>query len=142
MPPGRWQRTIPGFYAADSDETARAEWYRYLAEGAIAPDEGLPRDMWRLDVDVVVADLSTPEILAALGLPELRPGNETWKPFQDFGEDLSRDGWAGLVAPSAALSTGLTLCLFWPEGDLSGVTPIPAPVRWDEAPPPPRGMRT
>lgn len=67
----RWQRghVVEGFYLADSEATAWAEWYRLLAELALPPMRHLPRDLWRFDVDIErVADLSTPDRLARVGL--------------------------------------------------------------------------
>ncbi|MGO9750875.1 MAG: RES domain-containing protein [Solirubrobacteraceae bacterium] len=56
---GRFHR--PGqlaVYLADSDATAWAEWYRWLAEQAYPPDQGLPRDLHRIAVDLdTVIDL-------------------------------------------------------------------------------------
>jgi hypothetical protein len=65
---GRWQRgeVVEGFYLADSEETAWAEWYRALAELAIPPMRQLPRDLWRFEVEIQrVADLSPPRGLRA-----------------------------------------------------------------------------
>jgi hypothetical protein len=43
---GRWQRgsSITAIYLADEEETAWAEWYRVLAEIALPPTHGMPRD--------------------------------------------------------------------------------------------------
>ena len=71
---GRWQRgdVVEGFYLADSEQTAWAEWYRVLAELAIPPMRQLPRDLWRFELDLDrVADLSSPERLARVSLDEL-----------------------------------------------------------------------
>ncbi len=73
---GRWQRgsSIAAIYFADEEETAWAEWYRVLAEIALPPTHGMPRDLWRWTVAVNdIADLSTPAKLAKLGLPVPRP---------------------------------------------------------------------
>jgi hypothetical protein len=59
---GRWQRgeIVEGFYLADDEETAWAEWYRALAERGVPPMRQIPRDLWRFEVDLPgVADLAT-----------------------------------------------------------------------------------
>jgi hypothetical protein len=127
---------------ADEPETAWAEWYRALAELALPPHQSLPRDLWAFAVDVEVADLSSPDCLAAVGLPVPRPGRATWPAFQAVGERLAADGWAGLVAPSAARPEHLSLCLFRTGERLSGVRPLPPPERFVLAPPPPTGLTT
>jgi RES domain-containing protein len=141
---GRWQRgrVIGGFYLAESEDTVRAEWYRYLAEWGIPPLKADLRHLWRFDVDIEVADLSTAERLAEHGLALPTPDSLTWAPYQDVGEQLFREGWDGLVAPSAARPAGEVLCLFWRRPELGGVRAVPPPDRWEEPPVPPRGMTT
>lgn len=77
---GRWQHggTVAAIYLADEEPTARAEWYRVLAEIALPPTHGMPRDLWRWTIAVGdIADLSTPAKLVRLDLPvpPPRPGN-------------------------------------------------------------------
>jgi RES domain-containing protein len=69
-PDNRWQRgdIVDALYLADTEETAWAEWYRHLAERMIPPLAQMPRELWTWRVDVEVADLSTPEHLAEVGL--------------------------------------------------------------------------
>ena len=99
--------------------------------------------MWTWQVDVEVADLSDEGRLARVGLPPPLPGRRTWPPFQKVGEGLWREGWAGLVAPSAARSAGLVLCLFWDGGPrIAGARPLRRPRRFTEPPAPPIGMTT
>ena len=63
-----------GAVFADSEATAWAEWYRYLAEAGVAPERGLPRDVWRWEISLSeVADLSDEGRLARVGLPALLP---------------------------------------------------------------------
>jgi RES domain-containing protein len=119
-----------------------AEWYRHLAEHGIPPQRALPRDLWRWRVDVEVADLRTEEMLAAVRLAAPTPGRSTWLPFQAVGEQLWREGWRGLVAPSAARPAGLTLCLFRDAEAVEGAEPVGRPQRIDVAPAPPVGMTT
>lgn len=88
---------------ADSEDTVWAEWYRHLAERAIPPLTQMPRDLWTREVDVEVADLSTSERLATVGLSPPGPGHQSRPAFQQAGECLWKDGWPGLLAPSAQL---------------------------------------
>lgn len=143
-PDGRWQRggVVEGLYLADSEATARAEWYRALSENNVPPREALPRDLWKMELDVEVVDLSTPERLGSWGLLPPAPDRRGWGRCQDVGERFHSAGWAGLVAPSAARPTGLVVCLFWRGPTMEGVRPLPPPDRWNEPPAPPRGMTT
>lgn len=73
---GRWQRgdVVPALYFAAKEETAWAEWYRGLAERGMPPEMGLPRDLWRYEVDLdEIVDLSTEEALEGHGLRRARP---------------------------------------------------------------------
>lgn len=130
-----------GLYLADEPATAVAEWYRWLAENALPPRLGTPHDQHRWRVSIEVADLSTPDRLAAVGLAIPSPEFATWRAFQEVGETLWRDGWRGLLAPSAARPPGRVLCLFadvWPPRGCR-------PVRTEEildVPIPPTGMTT
>jgi hypothetical protein len=96
--------------------------------------------VWQLKLQL--ADLSTPERLARLNLETPRPGRSTWAPFQAAGEQLFREGFAGLLAPSASRPQSLITCIFdlgaWPP---DGCRPIGA-IEINEAPPPPTGMTT
>lgn len=141
---GRWQggQTVEGFYLADSEETAWAEWYRVLAELAVPPAQKLPRDLWRFEVDVErVADLSSPKRLERVDLPPPVPDRRQWPRFQAVGETLFAEGWAGLLSPAAARPESFALCLFRTRDRLPGVRSLPPPVRHDEPPVPPRGLR-
>lgn len=143
-PDNRWQRgdTVDALYLADTEETAWAEWYRHLAERMIPPLAQMPRELWTWEVDVEVADLSTPQNLAAVGLSPPTPGRQAWQDYQRVGERLSRENWQGLLAPSAARPEGKVLCLFRDERGLPGAEPLPPPRRIEEPPPPPTGLRT
>lgn len=143
-PDNRWQRgdVVDALYLADCHETAWAEWYRHLAELMVPPLAQMPREMWTWEVDVEVADLSTPERLAAIGLAEPAPGRRSWDAFQRIGERLHQDGWAGLLAPSAARPSGQVVCLFRGSDDVRGARPMPPPILVEEPPPPPTGLRT
>lgn len=140
----RWQRgeVVEGFYLADSEDTAWAEWYRALAERGVPPMSQLPRELWRFNIDVVrVGDLSTAERLERVGLPPPVPDRRQWPSFQTVGETLFADGWAGVLYPSAARPESLALCLFRAADRLVGVDPLPPPTRHEEPPVPPRGLR-
>jgi RES domain-containing protein len=141
---GRWQRgeVVAALYLAGSPETVWAEWYRALAERALPPRMWLPCDLWRIEADLAdVADLSDEGRLAELGLAVPVPGRAGWGRYQELGERLAGEGFAGLVAPSAARADGRVLCVF------RGARP-PARLRKgarrriDEPPVPPRGLRT
>lgn len=143
---GRWQRgeVIEGFYLAGSEQTAWAEWYRALAELAIAPMRQMPRDLWRFAVDIEqIADLSDTKKLAKVGLPKPIPTRRQWAEFQAVGEALASEGWRGILYPSAARTEGnYALCLFRRTVEIPGVEPLGPPVRYAEPPAPPRGLRT
>lgn len=137
---GRWQRgqVAEGFYLVDSEETARAEWDGWLAERGFVPRIVAPRDLWRFDVDLVVANLSTVDRLANHGLLPPTPDSLTWSQYQKVGEELFQNGWDGVIAPSAFRPTGLTLCVFRRGSPLSGVHAVSLVERWEEPPAPRR----
>ncbi|MHB1447193.1 MAG: RES family NAD+ phosphorylase [Acidimicrobiales bacterium] len=143
-PDGRWQRgqAVEALYLADSPETAWAEWYRALAELAVPPHRALPRDLWRFALDVELADLSSAQQLRRVGLAVPRPSRAEWPSFQAVGERLCRDGWPGLVAPSAARPGHLVVCLFRSGARILGVRRVTPPRRVGTPPIPPRGMTT
>jgi transcriptional regulator with XRE-family HTH domain/RES domain-containing protein len=133
---------VEGFYLADSEETAWAEWYRALAEVALPPMRQMPRDLWRFQVDLErVADLSSPKQLARVKLELPVPDRRQWPAFQTVGETLFAEGWAGVLYASAARSESVALCLFRSSERLPGVRALPPPIRYDEPPAPPRGLR-
>jgi RES domain-containing protein len=132
-----------GFYLADSNETAWAEWYRALAELAVPPRRQMPRNMWRWEVSVEVADLSTVDRLHRVGLRAPAPSRASWPAYQDVGDRLYREDWPGLLAPSAARpSSGLVLCLFRDAVTVPGTKPLPPPRVYRYPPAPPTGMAT
>lgn len=144
-PDSRWHRgeIVDALYLADDEETAWAEWYRHLAELGVPPNQQMPRRIWQWDVDVRVADLSTPGRLERVGLRAPTPGRHTWPAFQGVGEELWKDGWRGLLAPSAARPKGKVLCLFRePNEMIDGVRPVGRGRRIDDPPAPPTGMTT
>jgi hypothetical protein len=147
QPPGdnRWQRgnVVDALYLADREETLWAEWYRHLAERGVPPMQQLPRDLWRFDVPKLdVADLRDSAKLERVGLRPPTPGRGGWTAYQAVGEALWREGWPGLVAPSAAHSDGLVLCLFVADSAFLPARPLRRPRVVREPPVPPTGMRT
>jgi hypothetical protein len=112
-----------------------------LAEWGLAPQDHVPYDHheWRLNLRL--ADLSDPERLRAVGLPTALPDRRSWPAFQRVGERLWREGWAGLIAPSAARPHALVACVFaasWPPDGSEAIKASTVIA----VPPPPRGMRT
>ena len=141
----RWQRgnVIDALYLADTDACAWAEWYRHLAERALPPQVALPRDLWRYDVALIeVADLSSAARLALVDLPLPQPGRQRWAAFQAVGEQLHREGWRGLIAPSAARPMSTVLAVFVRGGRVAPEIRAVDSTRVDAPPAPPTGMRT
>jgi hypothetical protein len=143
-PDGRWQHgaVVEGFYLADSDATAWAEWYRQLAEYGIPPMRQMPRNMWRWKVDLRVANLRTRARLSRVDLVPPPPSRTSWTNYQEVGDALFGDGWAGLVAQSAARPAGHVLCLFRTAATVDGAKAVPPPAVYRYPPSPPVGMTT
>ena len=134
---------VDALYLADGEDTLWAEWYRHLAERGVPPMHQLPRDVWRYRVArLEVADLTTADRLARVDLRPPLPGRKSWPPYQAVGEALSRDGWPGLLAPSAARPDGMVLCLFVEDPATLPAEPVPPPRLVTEPPAPPTGTRT
>jgi hypothetical protein len=121
-----------------------AEWYRYLAEDHSLPDAFLPRDVHACEIQLTVADLSTDERLAAVGLPKPIPTQSQWPDFQRIGERLFLEGWAGILYVCAARTDSRSLCVFrvGTGSILAGVGPCSFVKRQEAAPVPPTGMTT
>lgn len=101
----------------------------------------LPRDLWRFEVDVErVADLSTRERLARIGLDPPVPDLRQWPAYQGVGETLFAEGRSGVLFASATRTESVALCLFRSTDRLAGVRPLRPSVRIDEPPAPPRGL--
>lgn len=146
-PDNRWQRgaIVEALYLASHEATVWAEWYRHLAETGIPPNQQMQRDLWKWAVDpgLEVADLTSTECLKRVGLAAPRPGRRTWPPYQEIGETLWREGWPGLLAPSAARpQDGLVFCLFRGAERIVGARPVPPPRVVRDPPAPPTGMTT
>jgi hypothetical protein len=141
----RWQRgdVVDALYLADDEQTLWAEWYRHLAERGLPPMQHLPRDVWRYRVaSVEVADLRDAKRLKRVKLGVPAPGRPEWRPYQQVGEALWKEGWPGLLAPSAARAGGVVLCLFVSDSDVLPARPIGRPRVVTEPPAPPTRMRT
>jgi len=121
--------------------TATAEWYRSLAEWGLSPQDHVPYDHHRWRLELELADLSDAERLHDVMLQTPRPGRHTWPAYQRVGEQLWREGWAGLTAPSAAHPGSLIACVFTDAWPPTGCTPVGASTV-EKIPPPPRGMTT
>jgi hypothetical protein len=141
----RWQRgsVVDALYFADSEDTAWAEWYRALAEAALPPLQGLPRDLWRWRIEQpLVADLTDDDRLERAGLPPIAPTRHQWPAFQAVGERLHAAGWPAVVSASAARPEGRTLCVFRTSRVVSGTEPLPPPARVTHPPVVPMGLHT
>lgn len=130
-------------YLADSEATAWAEWYRHTSEQGAPPASRMPRDTWRISVDVSdIADLKEAGLLERHGIAELRPTRRQWPVTQPVGEAYYHAGFRGLVAPSAAHEGGHVLAIFRPLPALPGLSAVPPPNRYDDLSPLPTGLRT
>lgn len=97
---GTLQRFLRALDATHADLAAEVE--RWLAELEIEPLRGLPRELWRYRASLSsVADLTSAETLAALGLPTAAPSRDQWPLFQDVGEQLHAVGCDGRVGVRA-----------------------------------------
>ncbi len=66
---------------------------------------------------------------ARVGLALPCAGRRTWRPYQTVGEQLWREGWPGLLAPSAARPDGRVLCVFVDDPGALPVRPFRPPAR-------------
>jgi RES domain-containing protein len=135
---------VRALYLADSPETAWAEWYRHSAEIGVPPQNRLPRDLWKFEIDVAeVADLTAQGVLSSYGITSLSPSRRQWPDAQPIGEAAWRAGARALLAPSAAHVSGRVLAVFRNgRGKIAGVTPVRPPRRYMELPALPTGLRT
>jgi hypothetical protein len=104
-----------------------------LAELGLPAQHSIPHDHHIWTINLQLADLSTSERLAALGLSPPQPSRRAWPRYQQAGEQLWRDGWPGLLAPSAARPGSLIACLFdadsWPPLGCQPIRAIEMPGR-------------
>ena len=108
-----------------------AERYRHLAErGILLHYARSPETSGATGVrDPALADLGDSRRLGRVGLGLPAPGRRTWRPYQQVGEQLWREGWSGLVAPSAARPGGRVLCLFVDDPGAIPVQAVRPPTR-------------
>lgn len=129
-------------YLASDADTCWAEWYRRLAEDAIAPLDALPRDLWRFAVALDGVAALDSDVRLARGLHAPSPSRADWLAYQAVGERLCAEGHAGVLFASAARPAGRALCVFRPGRALPGMRATPPAVRQSAPPVPPRGLRT
>jgi len=125
LPNARWQggRVVDAIYLADSPDTAWAEWYRWLAESALAPRAALPRDLWRVEVALDdVVDLRGPARwrppvsmrcvrIEATGQSSRRSGSGYTPAVGRRSSHRARRASAGRCC---AVLCCAVLCIFWP----------------------------
>jgi RES domain-containing protein len=134
---------IDALYLTSDEDGMWAEWYRYLAELAVEPLKAMPVVILQTDVPALtVADLSDADRLARVGLYMPEPRRGDWPPFQAVGERLHAEGWAGVMAPSAARPLSLNLVVFLPGHWPPAVASLRVVRTVSTPPPPPTGMRT
>jgi hypothetical protein len=141
----RWQcgDVIDALYFGDEEDTVWAEWYRAQAETGLPPERALPRDLWRWQIRLDgIADLSSETKLAKIGLPRPDPRRAQHRQFQEAGHGLLAEGYAGVLAPSAARPESLILCVFRPARLVVGLEALPPPITYADMPTVPRGMKT
>jgi RES domain-containing protein len=133
---------LPALYLADSEPTAWAEWYRWLAEWTRSPAEHLPRDLYRVTVELTAAaDLRTGAARERAAAPgRMRPTSAQWPRFQELGSRLAAEGAQGILYASAARARSLCLCVFEPA--IERLRVVGEPIGVITPPPPPRGLRT
>jgi hypothetical protein len=134
---------VRGFYLADTEDTAWAEWYRHTSEQGAPPSSRMPRDTWRIAVNVSdIGDLSSIGTLGKHGITELLPTRRQWPLTQRVGEAYYQAGYRGILAPSAAHVGGQVLTVFRPLPPMPGLRAVPPATTYTELPPLPSGLRT
>jgi RES domain-containing protein len=88
---GRWQHgeVVRALYLADEPATAIAEWYRLLAERGLPPGRAIPHDHHVWELDLQLADLSTPERWPAEGSRRPRRNDEPGQRFRPWARSCS-----------------------------------------------------
>jgi RES domain-containing protein len=134
---------VRAIYLGDDEDTAWAEWYRHTSEAGVPPARRLPRETWRVDVDLdSVADLAAPGVLRRHGIARLDPSRRQWPKTQPIGEAYWTDGAQAVLAPSAAHRGGQVLAVFRPSPPIVGLTKLIPSSYYDYLPPIPTGLRT
>ncbi len=145
---GRWQRgeVVRALYLADSAETAWAEWYRHSAELGVPPQNRMPRDLWRFEVDVDerrgshCARPSRRRAASRRSLPAAVSGRVLSQSARSAGAPVI----SAVFAPSAAHVGGQCPCRFQSRAGraLPESRPIKPAKRVKELPALPTGLRT
>jgi hypothetical protein len=100
---GRWQRgeIVPALYLADRGVASLA------GRVGFSPQDHVPYDHHRWRLELEFADLSDIDRLHGVALDPPRPRRRTSPAYQQVGEQLWRESWDDLIAPSAAHSGSL-----------------------------------
>jgi RES domain-containing protein len=112
---GRWNppESFSTLYLAAERDTAIAEFERMAARAGRAPDDFLPRRLYRYDVRLAgLLDLRTPDARAAVDLREDELLGDDSGPCQVLGEAAQYLGREGVIAPSAT-GSGTVLAVFF-----------------------------
>jgi RES domain-containing protein len=112
---GRWNPpdSFSTIYLALEPQTTVSEFYRLAARQGRAPEDFLPRRMYRYEVNLeAVLDLRDPVSRASLNLSDtdLRANGATQ--CQEIGESVHYLGLEGVIAPSAT-GEGTVLAVFF-----------------------------
>lgn len=119
------------WYASDREQAAWAELFRHFLDEGVDPFE-VRRRVGAVDVQVEVLDLTDDAIVRSLGVNPADLVSDDYTTTQAVAEEARRAGFAGILAPSAALPGRRTLVLF-PPG-VANARPLLSRVRQ----PPPR----
>lgn len=111
---GRYHRLGgPGvWYASDQQQASWAELLRHFLDSGVDPFE-IRRRVGRVKVvDLAVLDLTDPTVVATLELAEADLIGDDYTATQELARVAAAAGFAGLLAPSAALPGRRTLVVF------------------------------
>lgn len=123
--PGVW-------YASSQEQAAWAELFRHFVDDGVDPFE-IRRRIGAVTVrDLVVLDLTSPDVQGALGVSDDDVTGDAYDATQAIAAAARQAGFEGILAPSAALPARQTLVVF--AAGMLRVTPEPSHVRQ----PPPR----
>jgi RES domain-containing protein len=112
---GRWNPpdSFSTLYLALEHQTTVSEFYRLAARQGRAPEDFLPRRMYRYEVALsAVLDLRDPVARASLNLSEAELGANDATQCQQIGKSAHYLGLEGILAPSAA-GEGTVLAVFF-----------------------------
>lgn len=111
---GRYHRKgAPGvWYAALSERAAWAELFRHQMSEELSPFQILRRVGRARVRRLRVLDLTDSTVLATLGIARAALVSDDLRRCQDIAEWARREGYEGILAPSAALAGELILAVF------------------------------